>query len=518
MDQHSVFKRWIPDQFILPLLILSLFPHMMLLCIFSMNSTFSASFLDIDTDDIQFLFSLAYATIVCGLFINVRLFQFFNIRSFVLTMTIINIVILLLMSTTRNLNLLILLRLIQGPAMLFEGCILLPLIISRIKSDHSRLIAFSFLYGLMLTGDKFATSIVKFAIENFSHQMIYFIIIGLHLLTLFIFLLITNQNRMFSKKPLYQLNLGGIFSMLICLIAGAYVLVYGKKLYWFESKNIITAFVLCVTFAGIFLWRERTAKRPLFHFEIFKSKRVWTGLTLFIFFYLVRSSLGNIYHVMGRVWNWPWYYVLKIQYFNVAGSITGIVIAFFLMRFKVKFRVIFFIGFGLLSISMLCFSYLFYPDTRQILVGGSLFIEGLGQGLLFCPLVFYMLGSVHPSITGSVSQSGTAVRFWTNTIGFSVMQNAVLYLTTKHQFLMTKNIDVTNSYFQEEWDKLFGKFNTLHLTNDTIQLTVGSLKARLYNQALLVANIEIFRTLFVVSLLVALFILIFPMLRSKLKF
>lgn len=515
---NTVFKRWIPEKLILPLLIISLFPHIMLLSLFSLNSTFTASFLDIETDDIQFLFSLAYASIVCGLFVNVRLFHFFNIRSFVLVMTIVNILILLLMASTKDINLLMILRVIQGPTALFEGVILMPLMISRIKGEHARYISFSILYAWMLTGDKFATSTVKFAIENFTQQMIYFIIIGFHLLTLLIFVIITNHNRMFPKKPLYKMNLGGVFMMLICLIAGAYFLIYGKKLYWFESFKITIAFVTSLVFAGLFLWHEKNTKRPLFHFEIFRSKRVLAGLAMFFFFYIIRASLGNIYQVMGQVWKWPWDYVLKIQYFNVAGSIIGVLSATLMMKFKLHYKYIFFIGFGLLAGSMLYFSYLFYPDVRQELVASGLFIEGLGQGVLFCPLVFFMLGSVHPSITGSVSQGGTAIRFWTNTIGFSIMQNVMLYLTTKHQILMTKNLDVTNTYFQKEWNELYGKFEASHLTNETIQLTVGSLKARLYNQALLVSNIELFRTLFVVALTVALFILIIPTLRNKLKF
>ena len=515
---QTIFKNWIPEKVILSLLAFALFPHMMLLSLFSMNSTFTASFLDVEVDDIQFLFSIAYATIVCGLFFHVRFFQFFNVRSFTLTMTMLNIVVLLLMSLTNNVQLLIILRFIQGPLALFEGCILLPVIISLIKGEHARLISFSFLYFLMLTGDKFGTSVVKFAIENYTQQMIFYIIMAYHIVALMIFLFVFNHNRLFPKKPLYQLNLSGIILMVISLVSGAYFLIYGKKLYWFESPRIITAFATCLIFSALFIWREITSKRPLFHFEIFKSKRVIAGIILFFFFYMIRASMSNIYQVMGQVWKWPWEFVLKIQYFNVAGSFIGILSAYYLMKYKVAYKYIFFLGFGLLAASMLYFSYLFYPDTRVELVGFGLILQGIAQGVLFCPLVFYMLGSVHPSINGSVSQSGTAIRFWTNTIGFSIMQNAILYLTTKHQFLMTKNLDLTHPLFQKEWSELYNKFDVSHVTNDSVQLAVGSIKEKLFHQALLVSNIEIFRSLFVLALVVALMVLIFPLLRSRLKF
>jgi len=515
---QSVFKSWLPEKLLLPLLLVALLPHILLLSLFSMNSTFTASFLDVEVDDIQFLFSIAYATIVCGLFFHVRFFQFFNVRSFALTMTMLNIVILYIMSLTTNIQLLIVLRIIQGPLVLFEGCILLPVIMALIKGKNARLISFSFLYAFMLTGDKFGTTLVKFAFENYTHHMIYYAIIAYHIVTLLIFIFIFNQNRLFPRKPLYQLNLGGIFLMVICLVSGAYFLIYGKQFYWFESPKITLAFTLSLVAGALFLWREITSKRPLFHFEIFKSKRVVAGIILFFFFYILRSSMSNIYQVMSQVWKWPWEYVLKIQYFNVAGSFIGVFSAYLLMKNKVNYKIIFFIGFALLSATMLYFSHIFLPDTRVEVVVYGLIMQGLGQGLLFCPLVFFITGSVHPSISGSASQGGTAIRFWTNTIGFSIMQNVILRLTTKHQFLMTKNLDLTHPIFQKEWDELYHKFDVSHLTNDSMQLAVGTLKSKLYQQALLVSNIEIFRSLFVLALILALVVLIYPSIRSKLRF
>ena len=284
-SQNSIFNKWVPQKLVVPILVIAIFPHMMLLTIFNMNSTFTASFLDLEVDDLQFLFSLAYATIVCGLFIHVRFFHFFNIRSYLLFMTCVSILILFAMTLTKNTQLILLLRFLQGPITLFEGCILLPIIMSQIKNDHARIIAYSCLYCFMLTGDKFATSLVKFAIENYDHNMMVYTIMAMHVIALLVYVFLFNHNRMFPKKPLYQLNLGGIFLMLISLISGAFFLVYGKKYNWFESSNITIAFFLCLLFGGLFILHQRTSKRPLFHFEVFKSERVILGVFIFFIFY-----------------------------------------------------------------------------------------------------------------------------------------------------------------------------------------------------------------------------------------
>ncbi len=514
--ENSVFKNWLPKKLLVPLLILALFPHFMLLTMFNMNSTFTASFLDVEVDDLQFLFSMAYATIVCGLFIHVRFFQFFNIRSYLLLMTILNIIVLFLMTLSTNPQIILILRFIQGPLTVLEGCILLPLLMSQIKSKNVLIIAYSILYGYMMTSDKFATSIIKFAIENYSHNMIIYTVIIFHILALIIYVTIFNQNRMFPKKPLYQLNLSGIFILIISLVSGAYFFVYGKKNLWFESPKIVIAFALMISFGGLFILYQKTVKRPMFRFEIFKSEHVVLGVMMFFFFYVLKSSMSNIYQVMSVVWKWPWEYVLQIQYFNVAGSIIGVVSSYFMMVKKLNFKYIFALGFILLASSLQWFSYLFYPDTTVAAIAPPLLLEGIAQGVLFTPLVLYMLGSVHPSISGNVGVTGTAIRFWSTTIGFAIMQNIVLHLSTKNEFMLTKNLDITNPIFQDQWNLMVNKNGLNHLQNESLLMSATAFKAKLSQQALLITNVEIFRALAIIGLLTFIVIILYRPLKAKL--
>lgn len=515
-SSHSIFKSWVPQKWVAPIFIAALFPHLMILTIFNMNSTFTASFLDLEVDDLQFLFAMAYALIVCSLFIHTRLFQKFNIRSYLLLMTMLNIIVLFLMTTTTNKQAIIALRFIQAPLSMFEGCILIPIIMSSIKSENARYIAYSFLYCIMMIGDKFTTSLVKFAIENFSHNMIIYIIILFHVFALTLYTLVFNQNRLFPKKPLYQLNLGGIFLMIIALVSGAFFLIYGKRYYWFESPYIVTSFVLCVLFSGLFIYHQKTSKRPLYHFDVLRSDKVIIGILLFFSLYVMKSSMSNFYQVMQQVWKWPWTFVLKIQYFNVLGTVLGVFLSYLFLVKKVNFKYIFILGFSLLSCTMYYISTILTPDTRVDAVVPGLIMQGLSQGILFTPIAMYMLGSVHPSISGSAAQSGTATRFWSSSIGFSIMQNAILHLTTKHQTFLARNLDVTNPLFQSEWNDLYGKYATSHLTNDSISLTVSAIKLKIYNQALLISNIEIFKTLFFVGLIVIFLIILYRPIKNRL--
>lgn len=505
----EIFFKRIPRKLRIPLLVIAMFPHFIILAMFNMNSTFTASFLDIEADDIQFLFSIAYGMIVCGLFIQPRFHQYFNVRAFLILMTCISILLLLAMTLTNNTNVLIVLRFLQGPSALFEGAILLPILMGQLKSLHAKVIGYSILYCSMMTTDKYATSIIKFAIENYDYNTMIYTLVILHALSLFIYMVILNHNRMFPRKPMYQLNISGIILLMVSMMSGAYFFIYGKKYDWFDSAKIVSALAACLIFGAFFILYQRGVKRPLFHFEIFKSERVVVSMLLFFIFYILRASLSNVYQVMAQVWNWPWTNILEIQYYNVAGTTIGVLIAVFLQIKTVPFKYIFSGGFLLMAASMLWFSFLFYPDVSPHDTYAPLLIEGLSQGIIFTPLVMYMLGGVHPNFAGNAGIAGTAARFWTSIIGFSLMQNLVLRWGTQNQTNLSANLDVSKGIYQEQFNELLMRNSATNLSNDAMQLTVETFKNDLVNQALLLTNIDIFRYLFYLALITALLCLFY---------
>lgn len=515
-NNHSIFKKWVPEKLIIPLLIVTMVPYAMIIPFFNMNSTFTASFLDVDVDDLQFIFSLAYATIVCGLCINERLFHFFNIRSYLLIMTIINIVVLLLLSVSSNKEVIYCLRAVQGTTAYLQSCIAVPLIMSRLSNPLARLLGNSFLYCLVMTGSTFSTSIVKFAIENYNYNMMIYTVVIFHVIALFIYVFLFSHGRLYPKKPLYQLNFAGYLLLMFSLISGAFVLIYGKRYYWFESTYIISAFTGFCVFSGLFVLQQLTSKKPIFHFKILRSERVIIGILIFFMLYIFKASMSNIYQIMNVVWKWHWEYVLDIQYYNCYGIFFGAFLSYIMLVKGFSYQSVFVFGFVCLATSMLWFSYLFVPDAKPNEVIPPLVIEGVGQGLLFSPILQYMVGSVHANFSMNTMQAAVAVRYWTSTIGFSLMQNLILYLTTKHQFYMTRNLDVTSPNFQSKWDELFMQNSETHLYNQSIDLTTRTFKTNLYNQALLISNMEIFRTLFVFGIVIIVVILCYKPVKNSL--
>ena len=118
-----------------------------------------------------------------------------------------------------------------------------------------------------------------------------------HLITVLIF---TNQ-PLIAKNPLFQIDFAACLFLLIALHSGAFVIILGRKLYWFESGKIVLATILFLIFSGLFTLKQYQAKRPHFHFEVLYRKNIMVGLLLFFFFYVIRSGVNNVYTVESEI-------------------------------------------------------------------------------------------------------------------------------------------------------------------------------------------------------------------------
>lgn len=503
MSQHkdTIYRNWVPDRAKLPLLVIAMFPHLMLMSLFHSNSTFTASFLGIEPEDVQYLLSMMYGSIVVTLMIFSRLFAFFRIRSYIILMCSVSIFILLSLVFVKDFNTILILRILEGIFGVLEGACFLPLIIGQLKTRHARMIAYLFLYSTMLTGGTITTSIVKSAIADYGWKEMIYLFMFFHLIVLFIVTVLFNRNRLLPKLPLYQIDFASCLFLLIGIHCGSYALLYGRKLYWFHSPQIIITFVLFLVFSGLFILKQTLEKRPIFHFSIIRYKNVVLGVLLFFIFYILRSGINNVYSTMSGVWQWPWEYVLKVQYINVAGTLLGVISSGYLLTKDVQSKVIFGIGFFLFAVDCAWFTFVFSPDVNLLSVGAPLFLQGIAQGWLITPLVMYLITGLPAHLVGNGSLVGTTVRFWTTNIGFAVMQNASFFFNKLHYSYLQQNIVPYSPNVQQVQSAYMRKFLQTHNYQIATMLTNNKLDGMVRKQALLVSNMEIFTWLAGLALL-----------------
>ncbi len=450
-----------------------------------------------------------YGTIVVTLLVLPRFLAYFSVKYYVLLMSSASIIILYVVAMTNDYHVILVMRFLEGIFGVLEGAIFLPLITAELKTKHAKIVAYLFLYTIMLTGGTITTSLLKTSIENYNFQHMVLMIVYFHIFVLVVAFSIFNTNRFFAKIPLYQLDHVSCFLLWLSLQSGAYALIYGKRLMWLESNQIVLCIFLFMISSGLFILKQKYSKRPIFNLEVFSYTHILVGVILFFIFYIIRSGLNNVYSIMANVWKWPWEYINNIQYFNVAGTILGIIISGIMLMRAVSSRTIFASGFAILAIDCAWFTYVFFPDTTLSTIAVPLFIQGIGQGLLFTPLVMYLITGLPPNLVSNGGVMGTTVRFWTTAIGYSIMQNAILYLSLKHADSLSTNFSPTNPIFSTLWNNNFNT-NLSKLTyNDAVSITIGGFKSKISAQALLLSNMEIFTVLFWIALLTTIVILIY---------
>lgn len=432
MEQASVFRSWVPGWAIKAVLAICMLHSMVLLGLYTSNVTYSASFLDVEPEDLQYAMCITYGTFLATILIESHFFKFFPTRNYFISIYFLAALTFVLSAYTHDFILFIFLRMAEGVLMALPWIPMRILLLTQFRSRSATVIVFSLTYGALLMASPFIMNIAVWLLENYDWTYMAYGSAFFQLVCVGLVLLTFNGHRFNKKTPLYQVDWASFVLVHAAILCGSYVLVYGEKKYWFQSSGIILATMGFSLTGSLFLVRQLLVKRPCFNLNVFRYANLRTGLMLFILFYISRSTLNICHYMMGKVWNWEPVRIAHIQYLNVLGNAIGLFIAGLLMARAVTTRYIFIFGFGLMAIHHLWFTFLFVPDISLNDIALPYMLQGIAVGILFVPLALFTVSAVPSRLAPFSGSAGVAGRFWGNAIGFCIMQNAQVILQQKH--------------------------------------------------------------------------------------
>ncbi|HWV33714.1 MAG TPA: hypothetical protein VN038_28865 [Dyadobacter sp.] len=493
MNKQPVFKSWVPDWLIKSVLICCMLHTMVLLGLYTSNVTYSASFLDVEPEDLQFAMSVTYGTFLATLLVENRIFRYFPPRNYFIAIYALAALTFIASAYTHDFVLFLMLRAAEGVLMALPWVPLRILLLTRFKSRNATIIVFSFTYGMLLMASPFIMNIAVWLLENYDWNYMAYGSAFFQLLCVALVLLIFNGRRFHRKTPLFQIDWASLVLVHAAILCGAFVLVYGEKRYWFESPLIVAACAGAAITSALFILRQQLVKRPCFDFAVFRYANLRTGLLLFIVFYISRATLNLCHQTMTKVWNWEPVRVAHIQYLNVAGNTVGILIAAACMSCSVVTRYIFMLGFSILAIHHLWFTFLFVPDVSLADIAVPYLLQGVGVGVIFVPLVLFTVSSTPSHLAPFSGTVGVTGRFWGSTLGFCIMQNAMVNLQQRHynklQLMLTPENAETRHWLAGSTARFVAKgFSEDQATG----LAFRQLSQRLTTQTTLLAEMEIF--------------------------
>lgn len=493
MSQTSVFKPWVPNWAIILILIVCMLHSMVLLGVYTANVTYSASFLDVDVEDLQFSLCVTYGTFLATILIESRLFKFFPTKKYFVTIYSLAAITFILSAYTDNYSVFIMLRMVEGVLMALPWIPLRQLLITRFKSKNAVIIGFSCNYGALLLASPFIMNIAVWLLENYDWTYMAYGSALFQILCVALVMLTFNNNRFHKKIPLYQVDWASYILVLTAILCGSFFFIYGERKYWFDSPQIILSLLITLVAGGLFVIRQQFVKRPCFDMNVFRYANLRTGFFLFVIFYIARATLNMCHSAMFTVWNWEPSRVAQVQYLNVIGNVIGMVLAGIFLAKGIATRLIFSLGFLIFAIYHFWFTFLFVPDVALSDILIPYMLQGVAVGVLFVPLVLFTVSSVpthYAPFSGTVGVSG---RFWGSTIGFCILQNAQVFLQRSHftklrQFVLSESPETG-----ERLAKLTQSFLAKGFTADeAYKLAVQQLIQAVSKQSVLLSDMEIF--------------------------
>ncbi|ASZ12120.1 MFS transporter [Chitinophaga pendula] len=429
-NKIPLFKDWVPHWLaaitIFAILLTSLFSF----ALYSSNAASAMGYYGIEPTDVQYSIVLMYAAAVAFLALDFRIIKYITARKYLLAGLIANAATYLVCFYTKNWDLFMICRFLQGVACALLCSIVLHLIFPRLHPSRSRVIGYTIFYFGLQMSIPLCAIYCTLVVDIVDFNWLFY---GLNVVMLPVVLLVLvtmNAKARFHKRlPLYQVDwIGYVLYTLLCLDIG-FVLVYGQKLNWFGhpliSCGCIAGSLLLVTF----VLREMRLKRPLINLRLFTIKHFTIGLLLLATFYILKGTTGILYQYLENVLGVAPLHFIPIWGANILGIGVGMFITSrFILEGKSLLHLIL-SGFFLLALFYLYMLRTISTTGETTSFIFPLFAYGISTGILFVPLVVFTLSSVPPAMAFNASLLGIFSRF----IGFcaSISINNYLQLYTK---------------------------------------------------------------------------------------
>jgi len=414
MEKPDYFKAWIngSEAGVRICLCLILICSLMQFGAFALTQNYVIASFGAQPEDVTLALQITYVAIVPFIAIQFRLFQYFEIRSYLLTGIIACIVINVLSLQAKDIVTFTILRFLNGLSLSLMSGPMLILIFSRIDPERVQVIGLSILYGAILGNGVvigFGAALIDTTLD---WTVIYYFLIAFLFLCLLLTLVLLRPATGRAPMPLDHLDWpGGIF-LAAALIAFSYTMIYGPKYYWFSDTRIRSSALAAVIFFAFFIYREFRAKIPVVDLSVFRYRSFISGLLLLIAYYGLKDSINLVYNYTGTILQWSGARQMELGFFNLAGLLSFMWLSAEMMITKKHSTRRFLIaGFGMLLVYHLYVYLELTPDLAFEDLVLPMFLHGAASGMLFVPIIIYTLSSVPPTTGTTGIVVGALMRF-----------------------------------------------------------------------------------------------------------
>jgi DHA2 family multidrug resistance protein len=488
----------------------------MQLGLFAMTQQYIVAYLGAQPEDVWFCLMSTYAGIISILPVQFRFLRYFEVRSYLAFNIMLAILLNCLCLFCQDITLLFLIRFLQGLVLGSLIVSVLVLIFSRVPVERAPLIGAAVLYPTILSNIVVVGLFAGFVVESANWEVIYYYLIGMQLLMLILTLLMLRRHAEYRRFPLYQIDWAGFILLACSALSLAYTFIYGSKFYWFTDARIRFSTAIAGIGIPLFLYRQHIVKRKLIHPGVFKSVHFVTALCLLAVYYGAKDSINLVYNYASGVLRWSPFQVGVLGLCNLAAMVCLTVFSTRAMiARKYPFRFFLVTGFSLLAMFNIWMWFVMTPDLSFTDLLLPILLQGAASGILFVPIMIYILRSA-PGFSGTSGiVLAACTRFFVTLNSLAGLYNLQLYFNQyfKEGFL---------AYLTGESQNVAGRLNTYRslYASKGFSAEQGSGLANvaiwqnLLQQSQLLTNRAVFMTFAVILLTTMILCLVVPVIRE----
>lgn len=444
MEQKPIFKPWVPQWLAIVTIISILFPSLVIFALYYNSTLATAEYYSMDAMDVQYSVVLMYATVISWLALDSHLIKCFRLGSYTISGIFINTVTCWICAETTSGEIFMFCRFIQGAVCAYLCNICMTLSFTLFHVSKARVMGYTIFYGSLMICVPFSAIFANlilnyFGIESVFYGFILFQVPG------FILLLVCMNNRYLTRKHPWQSAdwTGFLIYTAIVSIVG-YILVYGQQLEWLSSPKIKFLIAILIVIVPVYILSSWYKKRPLIQLKLMKNGKYRLALLLLTLFYISKGTVFFTYLYMQDGLGIDPVSMIAIWSFNILGLLVGILSVKTLLLRGVAPRTIIKLGFCILMIFHTQMFFLFASTASEEKYFFPLFVQGVGTGSLFVPLIMNMVMSVKKHQMGLVAFLGIGARFLGFCLAIALINYFQLYSTNNGLMDMATNYTLAN--------------------------------------------------------------------------
>lgn len=220
------------------------------------------------------------------------------------------------------------------------------------RMERMRTFLMPVLYCFILLIAQSSNIVTAWFAREYSWQDAYYVTIGMLLVAILMVLTTMPDVRNTEKYHVEWNKVPEMFLMAVALCTMAYVLVFGKTLDWFDSRQILIATAIMLISIGLFLLASmRNGDEAYLPLGIFRYRNTWMSMLLFLIAMIFNSAnmfVSTFSKISTSISN---YHNASLSIWAIVGCVAGLILSVLLVVRKVRFRTTFIVAFLFMALS-----------------------------------------------------------------------------------------------------------------------------------------------------------------------